>query len=112
MRGKDTLTKEQRAKIGKGLSISHRAKFIESFKTTSFDSLGRKGKRLYIFVEQDYKCLICGLSHWLEKPITFEVDHIDGDTSNNSRENLRALCPNCHSQTPTWRRSLKSRKQN
>lgn len=35
--------------------------------------------------------------------ITFELDHIDGNNTNNSRENLRGLCPNCHSQTKTWR---------
>ena len=36
--------------------------------------------------------------------IKLEVDHIDGDKYNNSRENLRLLCPNCHSTTPTWRK--------
>lgn len=40
----------------------------------------------------DKFCLKCG------------KDHIDGDKHNNSRENLRLLCPNCHSTTPTWRK--------
>ena len=36
-------------------------------------------------------------------PITLELDHKDGNNENNARENLEALCPNCHSTTETWR---------
>ena len=32
-----------------------------------------------------------------------EIDHIDGNRKNNSEDNLRLLCPNCHSLTPTFR---------
>lgn len=49
------------------------------------------------------KCNSCSISTWLEQPISLELDHIDGDPSNNTIENLRLLCPNCHSQTPTFR---------
>lgn len=50
-------------------------------------------------------CEECGIDNWLGKKITLEIDHIDGNTKNNSPENLKLLCPNCHSQTPTWRRN-------
>ena len=50
----------------------------------------------------EYKCSCCGINEWNEKPISLQIDHIDGDTSNNLIENLRYLCPNCHSQTDTW----------
>ena len=50
-----------------------------------------------------YKCTCCGLKSWLDKPISLELDHIDGNSSNNNPVNLRMLCPNCHSQTPTWK---------
>ena len=40
---------------------------------------------------------------WLDKPLTFIVDHVDGDSENNSRENLRLLCPNCDSQLATYK---------
>ena len=40
---------------------------------------------------------------WLGKEIKLELDHIDGNHSNNNLNNLRLLCPNCHSQTPTYK---------
>ena len=57
----------------------------------------------------EFKCKICDIKEWNNKPISLELDHIDGDRNNNKLENLRILCPNCHSQTPTWKnkRNLK-----
>ncbi|QJR11149.1 hypothetical protein DSM104443_02221 [Usitatibacter rugosus] len=48
-------------------------------------------------------CRSCGLRSWLGRPIHLELDHIDGDHSNNALTNLRLLCPNCHAQTPTYK---------
>lgn len=53
--------------------------------------------------ERGVQCESCTLTHWLQKPITLELHHIDGDRNNNSKENLQLLCPNCHSTTPNWR---------
>lgn len=58
--------------------------------------------------ERDHKCERCNNTEWFDIPITLEVDHIDGDTDNNEYNNLKLLCPNCHSQTPTWRRAKSS----
>lgn len=50
-----------------------------------------------------YSCSICGIgATWLEKPLTLEIDHINGRFNDNRLENLRYLCPNCHSQTETF----------
>ncbi|WP_237525437.1 HNH endonuclease signature motif containing protein [Streptomyces sp. SID4985] len=49
------------------------------------------------------ECAECGVgSEWLGRPMTLEVDHIDGDWRDDRRENLRLLCPNCHATTSTW----------
>jgi len=47
-------------------------------------------------------CSICGINTWMNKPVTLQVDHIDGDRHNNLIDNIRLLCPTCHSQTKTF----------
>lgn len=49
------------------------------------------------------KCGECGIDEWRGRPISFELNHKDGDNSNHKLENLELLCPNCHSQTETFR---------
>lgn len=49
------------------------------------------------------QCEDCGqLPFWNGKPLVLQLDHIDGDSTNNEFSNLRLLCPNCHTQTPTY----------
>jgi len=52
---------------------------------------------------KEYKCEHCGIDEWEGIRIGLELDHISGVRSDNSLENLRLLCPNCHSQTHTFR---------
>ena len=49
-----------------------------------------------------YKCAICGCTEWQGKTLSLELDHINGINNDNRLENLRFLCPNCHSQTSTY----------
>ena len=49
-----------------------------------------------------YKCAICGCTKWQGKTLSLELDHINGINNDNRLENLRFLCPNCHSQTSTY----------
>lgn len=49
-----------------------------------------------------YKCAICGCTEWQGKTLSLELDHINGINNDNRLENLRFLCPNCHSQTTTY----------
>ena len=50
----------------------------------------------------EYKCSCCGISSWNGKTLSLELDHINGVNNDNRLENLRFLCPNCHSQTNTY----------
>ena len=51
-----------------------------------------------------YECAFCGFDGegW-EGKIALELDHINGDNTDNRIENLRYLCPNCHASTETYR---------
>ena len=63
----------------------------------------------YVLEKQNYQCAICGISTWNDLKITLELDHVDGDSTNNSENNLRCLCPNCHSQTDTYKAKNKGK---
>ena len=64
----------------------------------------RKVLRSYIIKNNliPYKCSICGITEWNGKTLSLELDHINGINDDNRLENLRFLCPNCHSQTDTY----------
>lgn len=51
----------------------------------------------------EYKCAICGnTGEWNDQKLVLQLDHINGINNDNRLENLRFLCPNCHSQTKTY----------
>lgn len=68
-----------------------------------------KFAKAIILEEQNNKCAICGMNtEWNNKPIVFILDHIDGYASNNKRNNLRCICPNCDSQLDTYKSKNKN----
>ena len=69
-------------------------------------SVTQKVLRGYVERHQvlEYRCVKCGCNgKWQEGEISLELDHIDGDNTNNEISNLRYLCPNCHALTETYR---------
>lgn len=58
--------------------------------------------------DRGHKCEGCGLTKWIGKSIPLELEHSDGDSSNDNPENTKLLCPNCHAFTPTYRRTKRS----
>lgn len=60
--------------------------------------------RGYLFKEQEGRCSICSMPNvWQGLELRFILDHIDGNSQNNHRDNLRLVCPNCDSQLPTYK---------
>jgi 5-methylcytosine-specific restriction endonuclease McrA len=66
-------------------------------------------KRVMLSMGVEHKCQICGLTEWLDKPISMVLDHINGRADNNRPENLRLICHNCDSQTEHYKGRNKGR---
>ena len=84
----------------------NRKKIIE--KLDSGETLGAilktdTGRRRFLLRTRPNQCDICGNTEWQEQVIPLVMDHIDGDPTNWSIENLRLICPNCDAQTDTYK---------
>lgn len=85
------------------------AKCQQHLKQKERDKLLEQGENLSAklcksyYVRKDAKCSCCALYQWNGKPIPLELDHIDGDGTNNTLSNTRLLCPNCHAQTSNYK---------
>lgn len=64
---------------------------------------GARTIKKYLIIENGNTCSSCGITEWNGENIVMDLDHIDGNSENNDLENTRLLCPNCHSQTETYK---------
>ena len=69
---------------------------------STYANMARLKGRLIKEGRLEYKCACCGISDWMGKPLRLQLDHINGRNNDHRIENLRFLCPNCHSQTDTY----------
>jgi len=67
------------------------------------NNISPRGLKRLVVHRDSYKCASCDLEEWLGKPLALELEHIGGDSGDNRPDNLCLLCPNCHSQTPTYK---------
>jgi hypothetical protein len=93
------------------IEIDQRAAYLHAMTAamSARQPTSKSAVRKRLITERGWRCEECLLESWLGKPITLEVDHINGDKKDNDNKNLKLLCPNCHSQTPTWRRQKPAR---
>lgn len=86
--------------------------FIEKWQVGFIN--GNKGKyfpqvlnhlKRYLLEKYGEKCCLCGWDkrHPVTNKVPLEVNHINGDSLNNSEDNLQLICPNCHSLTENFR---------
>jgi hypothetical protein len=93
----------QRSSLGRRFAIRRSADDILVLRTDGVKEKVRNLRRAMLERGVLHQCLWCGIvDSWNGKPLVLQVDHIDGNSSNNLLENLRFLCPNCHSQTETF----------
>jgi 5-methylcytosine-specific restriction endonuclease McrA len=69
-----------------------------------YEEMQHGSLRKRLLHERNNTCEECGCKgEYNGKPLSLELEHVDGNRNNNKIENLKILCPNCHSQTPTFR---------
>jgi hypothetical protein len=105
---------------GKLKNISHRSfnkycstkcqqdlAFKEKFKLFLTDELNvfihHNATRRALIYRDGNKCSVCNIENWQNKSIVFEIEHKDGNSGNHISSNLCLICPNCHSQTATYK---------
>lgn len=91
---------------GKGLKKTYPTRRISTsdyLKKGTFINSSKLKNRILSEGHKKNACEECeSLPFWKGKPLVLHLDHIDGDSTNNELDNLRMLCPNCHSQTSTY----------
>jgi hypothetical protein len=96
---------EQRELISSRLRLSPNhdtTSIVRSLMELDWTALNHEQLRQRLVLEQDGKCSACSVGEWNGMPLSLQIHHINGDNTDNNKENLTMLCPNCHTQTDTW----------
>lgn len=91
-----------RSEIAKKVHLRKRVEDYKDWKSGA-ETFSSRTIKLMLADFEGYKCSSCGISDWMGKRITLELEHKDGNSDNNSPDNVCLICPNCHSQTPTYK---------
>jgi|SRR6476620_4878551 len=86
-----------------GKRVLPKAGLAEIFKENSTFAPSHMKRRVIKDGLVPYVCGECGnKGEWNSKPLVLQIDHVNGINTDNRIENLRFLCPNCHTQTKTY----------
>ena len=101
--GKESKVSHQKMNVYCSNSCSAEGKLLESINRAKQGLVKERVTLRKVLTRlKGYACDCCGLSEWNNKEITLQVDHINGLANDNSLDNLRLICPNCHSQSDTF----------
>lgn len=84
--------------------VEYRRKILFESIENGDDSLYVDNYKKYLIFKYGEKCMECGWDkrNPITKNVPIQLEHIDGNSDNNSLDNLKLLCPNCHSLTTTF----------
>ena len=80
-----------------------RCRKVHTRKPTFEQAETDRTRKSILLVERGARCEVCKRVQWRGKLIPLELEHSDGNSQNNTRENLKLICPNCHAQTSTYK---------
>jgi hypothetical protein len=77
--------------------------YKEAIKNWEIVAPGKNRIKKYLAETFGRKCSVCSIEEWNGKEIVFDLEHKDGNSENNNKINLCLICPNCHSQTDSYK---------
>lgn len=102
------LSEQRSGKRNKYCSTKCQQEFQTNLKIVESIASAKTMKK-FLISKYGNKCWKCNITEWNGTTLVMELEHIDGNSSNNQIENLSLLCPNCHSQTPTYKAKNKGK---
>jgi 5-methylcytosine-specific restriction endonuclease McrA len=98
---------------GQGWCLGEKANYLRERRLISIEEI-LSGEKSYVSSHKlklrllkegffEHRCYNCHNNTWIDQPIPLELEHINGNNTDNRLENLTLLCPNCHALTPTYR---------